>query len=784
MRTVTKCLDRFIAFTFISSILFLVAPPVFAQILMLKPSGDAVIYQRMPDDNESTLATLTLEAGEETSRIVLKFDVSALADLQPEEIVSAQLRLNVLVNDGQWSSGKSGRITANQVTDFWAESDVSWNNISYQKRKSDSEVAGDGNTSVVQFDVTKDVREMLSGNGFYSWLLKKEKDSKRGLLVFGSRESDLSPVLILSVNSKKDFQPPELKIISPTSNLLLTAEKPTVNIYYSDIGSGVDLSSVNITLDDTALVDCEVERNNATCSMPSLQPGVHSLYASISDNAEVAKTSNTSLNFIYLNSADANSGFASRWHSGTSLPNDDDAFSGDFYLDTSTGDVYQKNENTWQLTMNITGPQGETGAVGAQGLSGQQGIQGEKGETGAQGDTGLVGPQGIPGAQGIQGIQGQQGLQGEKGEKGATGSQGNAGLAGPQGLPGAQGIQGQQGPQGETGPQGEAGSSTGGTATNIYNGRINLQNLAASVLPNGWSVSQAQAGVFKLTHNLNTVNLSFSSTMLIGSSGSGDRLAINDIQPQEIIFSHTDYTGATITGSSSAITVHFILMVDSGTTVDGNAVDGTATTNLSCASILQNDPTATSGTYFLTMDSTASSESISVYCDMDFDQGGWTLAGSVYDGTRVESSSVTQGSNTVFNYDIFSRLLERSTKGVRIQWGPNDGDNLLIYKESLGGHVCHNFLDNGVLGSQDISGSYVMWSWDESLQCGLSGADYTVIVLDRKLGTFDIFAWSNRGSHYNIYNSLTNTWDLYTATAKNFMSNRISTESFVNIYIN
>ena len=85
MRTVTKCLDRLIAFTFIQSILFLVAPPVFAQILMLKPSGDAVIYQHMPDDNDSTLATLTLEAGEETSRIVLKFDVSALTDLQPEE---------------------------------------------------------------------------------------------------------------------------------------------------------------------------------------------------------------------------------------------------------------------------------------------------------------------------------------------------------------------------------------------------------------------------------------------------------------------------------------------------------------------------------------------------------------------------------------------------------------------------------------------------------------------------------------------------------------------------
>jgi hypothetical protein len=203
--------------------------------------------------------------------------------------------------------------------------------------------------------------------------------------------------------------------------------------------------------------------------MPGLQPGIHRLYVSVSDKSEAAKTSNSSLNFIYLNSSESNSGFASHWYSGPTVPNDDDAFSGDYYLDTSNGDVYQKNGNIWQLAMNITGPQGApgvAGVAGVQGPTGPQGLQGEKGDAGAQGDTGQPGAQGMPGA---------------------------PGLTGPQGV----GIQGPQGLQGETGPQGTAGSAAGGAATNIYNGRINLQNLAASVLPNGWSVSQVQAGIFK-----------------------------------------------------------------------------------------------------------------------------------------------------------------------------------------------------------------------------------------------------------------------------------------------
>ena len=62
---------------------------------------------------------------------------------------------------------------------------------------------------------------------------------------------------------------------------------------------------------------------------------------------------------------------------------------GDFWLDTNTGDLYRQTGVTsgqarWSRDMNIKGPQGE------------QGIQGPRGETGPQGIQGVPGPRGLP----------------------------------------------------------------------------------------------------------------------------------------------------------------------------------------------------------------------------------------------------------------------------------------------------------------------------------------------------------------------------------------------------
>ena len=84
----------------------------------------------------------------------------------------------------------------------------------------------------------------------------------------------------------------------------------------------------------------------------------------------------------------------STWYSGSSAPsaiyND-----GDYYLRTSTGDVYQQVSGSWGSPIcNIKGAKGDTGAAGAKGDTGAAGAKGDTGAAGAKGDTGAGVPTG------------------------------------------------------------------------------------------------------------------------------------------------------------------------------------------------------------------------------------------------------------------------------------------------------------------------------------------------------------------------------------------------------
>ena len=126
-----------------------------------------------------------------------------------------------------------------------------------------------------------------------------------------------------------------------------------------------------------------------------------------------------------------------QWRYGSGVPAGTLGVFGDFYLNTTNGNVYYKsNATTWVLTGSIMGPAGATGAQGPQGLTG---ATGPAGGTGAQGPAGVAGPQGP------------QGLTGATGPAGATGAQGPAGVAGPQGPQGIQGATGPIGPSGLNG---------------------------------------------------------------------------------------------------------------------------------------------------------------------------------------------------------------------------------------------------------------------------------------------------------------------------------------------
>lgn len=74
------------------------------------------------------------------------------------------------------------------------------------------------------------------------------------------------------------------------------------------------------------------------------------------------------------------------WHSGAGVPSGGLGANGDYYLDTSSGDVYTKTSGSWGSPIeNLIGP---TGPQGEKGDTGDQGPTGDQGETGATGTAG------------------------------------------------------------------------------------------------------------------------------------------------------------------------------------------------------------------------------------------------------------------------------------------------------------------------------------------------------------------------------------------------------------
>ena len=88
------------------------------------------------------------------------------------------------------------------------------------------------------------------------------------------------------------------------------------------------------------------------------------------------------------------------------------AFVGDFYINTSTGNLYQctvagaASAAKWVYKGALKGPKGDTGATGAKGDKGDTGATGPQG---AKGDTGAQGPKGAAGATGPKGDKGDPG---------------------------------------------------------------------------------------------------------------------------------------------------------------------------------------------------------------------------------------------------------------------------------------------------------------------------------------------------------------------------------------
>lgn len=93
--------------------------------------------------------------------------------------------------------------------------------------------------------------------------------------MFGAGKLDLS--------LPPDLVPPEILSIEPAGSIYTT--DAAISVYYSDEGSGIDISSVDVTLDGVALSGCSATTESAVCQANGLATGQHAIGGTVADNA-------------------------------------------------------------------------------------------------------------------------------------------------------------------------------------------------------------------------------------------------------------------------------------------------------------------------------------------------------------------------------------------------------------------------------------------------------------------------------------------------------------------
>lgn len=86
----------------------------------------------------------------------------------------------------------------------------------------------------------------------------------------------------LNLGMLPDLVPPLVTDVQPSGMVFST--DAAVSVYYQDPGSGIDASSVAITLDGASLDDCEAGTGAAVCAAYDLAAGAHIIGGSVADN--------------------------------------------------------------------------------------------------------------------------------------------------------------------------------------------------------------------------------------------------------------------------------------------------------------------------------------------------------------------------------------------------------------------------------------------------------------------------------------------------------------------
>ncbi|MBU6953044.1 fibrinogen-like YCDxxxxGGGW domain-containing protein, partial [Hahella sp. HN01] len=307
------------------------------------------------------------------------------------------------------------------------------------------------------------------------------------------------------------------------------------------------------------------------------------------------------------------------------------------------------------------------------------------------------------------------------------------GAQGPQGEAGPAGPQGEVGPAGPQGPQGEKGEpGAAGIASNVFAGFINLDAPGSSAIPGGWALSEISDGQFELTHNLNTESVSFVATMQALTGGAGDAITINQLTPNSITFSHVNSTGALVTGNSSGLNAHFIIVAHSS--IAPSPVGG----GVSCNAILSANPGAASGMYTIDPDGDGPLEAFEAYCDMETEGGGWMLVAHLTDG--MSNIPVIDGLSSsdigVVNATVWSQLRDNMSAGM--MFIDEFGKVSTISHAKLYSGNCLALQDKDNLSEKENynaeSKAATIWH-NENTECNHLGSDYSMIVVPNPLNS-------------------------------------------------
>ncbi|MFA8438056.1 DUF5011 domain-containing protein [Pueribacillus sp. YX66] len=115
------------------------------------------------------------------------------------------------------------------------------------------------------------------------------------------------------------------------------------------------------------------------------------------------------------------------WYTGEGPPNDIVGNNGDSYLDTTTGDVYKREPDTWTKIGNLKGDDGKRGSAILTSSGAPSADAGDIGDLYLDTNTGNVYEKTANGWKKIANLQGPAGPQGQKGPKGSAGSGGGSG---------------------------------------------------------------------------------------------------------------------------------------------------------------------------------------------------------------------------------------------------------------------------------------------------------------------------------------------------------------------